>query len=72
MAKVEYKKGIICKRCNNIFLPPFGNRLCQNCGAEIVGGWNEKDGFIILPTAEIISVKVTHKFFNRCIYERAN
>jgi uncharacterized OB-fold protein len=72
MAKTEYRKGIICKKCNSIFLPPFGNHLCQNCGTEIVKGWNEKDGFIILPTAEIIAVKVTHKFFNRCIYERVN
>ena len=68
MAKVRFLPGIKCKNCGKIAIPPFRYHLCQGCGAKVVDGHNDKDGFLINGNANIIKVKVTHKLF-KDVYE---
>lgn len=71
MAKVKFYPGIKCRNCGRIEIPPFGNKLCQGCGALIVDGYNRKDGcWMINKNADMISVKITKTLF-KTIYEEA-
>lgn len=43
MARIEYKRGIECKRCGNIiYRLEDMHSLCQECGAHIIGGYSQK------------------------------
>lgn len=69
MAKVTFEKGIKCKKCGKMLIPPFKNRLCQSCGTEIIAEYNAKRGWIITDNADIITVKVTHKLLHYLLEE---
>ena len=68
MAKVKFSPGIRCRNCGKIEIPPFGCHLCQVCGAKIVDGYDNKNGWLINKNADMITVKVVRKLF-KTIYE---
>lgn len=74
MAKIEYERGVKCKRCGEIYISI--NRfqsciLCQECGAHIANFDKTNRALEVTNNADIITVKVTHKFF-KDIYEEVN
>lgn len=71
MARVEYKKGVACKKCGNMEIPPFYNFLCQSCGAELIENFDGKlknrvlsGCYTVTNNAVIATIKVTHKLFH--------
>lgn len=69
MARTEFLRGIKCKKCGNMDIPPFAHHCCQSCGAFVVEGYNKKDGWIIAKDASLITIKVTHKLFKDILEE---
>ena len=75
MARVEYKEGVVCKKCGHMALPPFYNHLCQGCGDKIVHDSDIKiknrvlnGSYTVTDNVLIATIKVTHKLF-RDTYE---
>jgi hypothetical protein len=70
MPKVEYKQGIECKCCGDIIYKiPMHQRLCQECGAQIIDDVDSNYSVTLGKYGRGIVVKVTHKMF-RDIYEK--
>ena len=70
MAKTEIVRGIKCKKCGHIDVPPFKHHLCQNCGAQVVEGFKYGNGgWTITNNANIIPLKITHKLFKNILEE---
>lgn len=69
MARTELMRGIKCKNCGSMEIPPFSHHLCQSCGTHIVERYDKKEGWIISKNAKIIAIKVTHKLFKDILEE---
>lgn len=69
MVRTELVRGIKCKNCGSMEIPPFSHHLCQSCGTHIVKGYDKKDGWTIDQGAKIITIKVTHKLFKDILEE---
>lgn len=69
MARTELMRGIKCKKCGRMDIPPYSHQLCQSCGAFIVEKHDKEKGWIISKDAKIITIKVTHKLFKDILEE---
>lgn len=65
MARIEYKQGIECKCCGDIIYQiPRHQRLCQECGAQIIDDVDNNYEVTLGKYGRGIVVEVTHKLFS--------
>ena len=69
MARVEFREGIQCTKCNNIIIPDlFTSELCQECGTKLININYRNRTYSRRGCCKEVTVKVTHKLFHD-IYE---
>ena len=66
--KTELLRGVKCKKCGAMYIPPFEHYLCQSCGSCITNGYI-KGSWNITNEASIITVKVIHGLFTDTLKE---
>ena len=69
MARTEFVRGLKCKKCGRMDVPPFSHHCCQSCGAYIIEGYDKQDGWTLTKDASVITIKVTHKLFKDILEE---
>lgn len=71
MARVIYEQGVKCKQCGKLHVTIDRFKrvvLCQRCGTHLMDFDPITREGIVQENADIVTVKVTHKFFSD-IYE---
>ena len=71
MARVTYEQGIKCRKCGKfqVSIDRFQSYvLCPWCGTHLGNFDRKKRVMSVTNNADIITLKVTHKFFSE-IYE---
>lgn len=69
MARVEFREGIQCTKCNKIIIPDlFTSELCQGCGTKLMDINYSNRTYSRCECCKDVTVKITHKLFSD-IYE---
>lgn len=65
---ITLERGIKCRNCGQLAIPPFKHEHCRTCGAGLFRIYPDKT---CIPTANAkpTMIKVTHRFFSKTLEE---
>lgn len=68
MAYMTFERGIKCKCCGELYVPPFKRSHCNKCGAELMKS-SAFCGNYFTHNVKPTIIRVTHKLFYKICEE---